>query len=88
MSFFTSVAAIYRMLADLPPVDGATQNKLAAGQSQLTKPPGSLDRLEDIVIWMAGWQRTERPVIRHVQCLYLLAIMVLWRNRYCHLRQR
>lgn len=69
MSFFTSVAEIDRMLADLPPVDGATQNKVAARQSQLTKPPGSLGKLEDIAIWMAGWQRTEQPAIRHGQCL-------------------
>ena len=54
MSFFTSVAEIDRMLADLPPVDGATQNKVAARQSQLTKPPGSLGKLEDIAIWMDG----------------------------------
>jgi len=30
MSFFTSAAEIDRMLAYLPPVDGATQNKVAA----------------------------------------------------------
>ena len=29
MSFFTSVAEIDRMLADLPPVNGAIQNKVA-----------------------------------------------------------
>ncbi|MEK9710056.1 MAG: nicotinate-nucleotide--dimethylbenzimidazole phosphoribosyltransferase [Alphaproteobacteria bacterium] len=63
MSYFTSVAEIDRMLADLPPVDGATQNKVAARQSQLTKPPGSLGKLEDIAIWMAGWQRTEQHAI-------------------------
>ena len=68
MSFFTSVAEIDRMLADLPPVNGITQNKVAACQSQLTKPPGSLGKLEDIAIWMAGWQRTEQPAIRHEQC--------------------
>ena len=68
MSFFTAVAEIDRMLADLPPVNGTTQNKVAACQSQLTKPPGSLGKLEDITIWMAGWQRTEQPAIRHGQC--------------------
>jgi len=34
MSFFTSVADIDQIIADLPPVDGATQNKVAARQSQ------------------------------------------------------
>ena len=64
MSFFTTVAEIDRMLADLPPVDAPM--KVAAR----TKPPGSLCRrsLGDIAIWMAGWQRTEQPAIRHGQC--------------------
>ena len=42
---------------------------MAARQSQLTKPPGSLGKLEDIAIWKAGWQRTEQPAICHGQCL-------------------
>ena len=42
------------MLADLPSVEGAAENKVAARQSQLTKPPGSLGKLEDIAIWMDG----------------------------------
>ena len=69
MSFFTSVPEIDRMLAYLPPVNGTTQNKVAACQSQLTKPPGSLGKLEDIAIWMAGWQRTKQPAICHGLCL-------------------
>ncbi len=32
-------------------------------QSQLTKPPGSLGRLEDISIWLAGVYGLEKPVI-------------------------
>jgi len=50
MSFFKSVADIDQIIADLPPVDGATQNRVAARQSQLTKPPGSLGKLEDLAI--------------------------------------
>src|SRR5579884_2365189 len=40
-----------------------------ARQSQLTKPPGSLGRLEDIAIWLAGWQATERPRLERVLTL-------------------
>ena len=65
MSLFTSVADIDRLTDTLPQVDGFTQNKAAARQRQLTKPPGSLGKLEDIAIWMAGWQHTERPDIEH-----------------------
>ena len=87
MSFFTSVAEIDRMLADLPPFDGATHSKVAVRKSQLTKPQGSFGKLEDIAIWMAGnGQNNQRSDMGNV--VYLLAIMVLWRDRYRHFRQK
>ena len=52
-----------------PAVDRNFQTKAAARQAKLTKPPGSLGRLEDVAIWMAGWQRRDRPSIDHGQCL-------------------
>lgn len=38
-------------------------------QNQLTKPPGSLGRLEDLAAFMAGWQGTPRPRIDRAQAL-------------------
>ena len=38
-------------------------------QNQLTKPPGSLGRLEDLAVFMAGWQGTPRPRIDRAQAL-------------------
>ena len=38
-------------------------------QNSLTKPPGALGRLEELAIFMAGWQRTERPKIDKAQAL-------------------
>ncbi|WJS85816.1 nicotinate-nucleotide--dimethylbenzimidazole phosphoribosyltransferase [Paracoccus sp. TOH] len=38
-------------------------------QDQLTKPPGSLGRLEELAVFMAGWQGRERPVIARAQAL-------------------
>ncbi len=38
-------------------------------QDQLTKPPGSLGRLEELAVFMAGWQGTDRPVIDRAQAL-------------------
>jgi nicotinate-nucleotide--dimethylbenzimidazole phosphoribosyltransferase len=35
----------------------------------LTKPPGSLGRLEEMAVFMAGWQRTARPAIARAQAL-------------------
>ena len=69
MSLFRSVADIDEMVLRLPKVDEIIQNKVVARQNELTKPLGSLGKLEDIVIWMAGWQKTETPEIKFGQCL-------------------
>ena len=38
-------------------------------QAALTKPPGSLGRLESMVEFLAGWQRRDRPELNNVQAL-------------------
>ncbi|MFI0396077.1 nicotinate-nucleotide--dimethylbenzimidazole phosphoribosyltransferase [Paracoccus jiaweipingae] len=38
-------------------------------QNSLTKPPGSLGRLEDLAVFMAGWQGRDRPRIDTAQAL-------------------
>lgn len=48
-------------LRDLPAPDAAAVQAAMARNGQLTKPPGALGRLEDLAIWMAGWQGTDRP---------------------------
>lgn len=40
-----------------------------ARQDQLTKPPGSLGRLEELAVFMAGWQGRDRPRIERAQAL-------------------
>ena len=57
-----------RILRDLPGPDLEAQTKVVARQTELTKPPGSLGRLEEIAEWLAAWQgraspRVERPRI-------------------------
>ena len=69
MTYFQSSRQISDVIADLPPVDGRTQNRAASRQAELTKPPGSLGRLEEVAIWMAGWQQRDCPAIEHGQCL-------------------
>jgi nicotinate-nucleotide--dimethylbenzimidazole phosphoribosyltransferase len=61
MTIFASVAAFETALADLPGPDSEAQNAARARQAQLTKPAGSLGRLEEIAIFFASWQRRERP---------------------------
>lgn len=46
-------------------IDVASGDAARERQQQLTKPPGSLGRLEDIAIAFAGWQGTALPSIDH-----------------------
>lgn len=61
--------AISEVLAHLPPFDAATAQAARDHQAQLTKPPGSLGRLEDLAVFMAGWRGTARPVIARAQAV-------------------
>lgn len=56
-----SVAAFDAALAELPAPDAAMRAAAVARQATLTKPAGSLGRLEEIALFMAGWQRDARP---------------------------
>ncbi|MDO6413339.1 nicotinate-nucleotide--dimethylbenzimidazole phosphoribosyltransferase [Sphingomonas sp. BIUV-7] len=63
MTMFRSVADFEAALGDLSASDEAARNAARERQGQLTKPPGSLGRLEEIAIFLAGWQGTMRPAI-------------------------
>ena len=54
---------------DLPAGDEACAEAVRARQSRLTKPPGSLGRLEQLVAWLARWQRREMPRLDRVEAL-------------------
>lgn len=41
----------------------------AARNSQLTKPPGALGRLEELAIWYSGWRGSARPEITSPQVI-------------------
>jgi nicotinate-nucleotide--dimethylbenzimidazole phosphoribosyltransferase len=60
---------IHTYMANLPAIDTAIAGQAHDRQQQLTKPPGSLGRLEDLAIWMAGWQGQEKPEIKAPACL-------------------
>ena len=63
MTSFASVHAFEAALADLrePNVEAAADAQVRQGE--LTKPAGSLGRLEDLAIFFAGWQGKARPQI-------------------------
>lgn len=53
----------------LPEIDHEAAAAATARQNSLTKPPGSLGRLEELAIFMAGWQGAARPKIARAQAL-------------------
>lgn len=61
MIHFQDRADFQAALASLPQPDAAAIETAAARQASLTKPVGSLGRLEEIALFMAGWQGRERP---------------------------
>jgi nicotinate-nucleotide--dimethylbenzimidazole phosphoribosyltransferase len=56
-------AEMRRILRDLPGPDLTAQTDVVRRQAELTKPPGSLGRLEEIAEWLAAWQGRAQPRI-------------------------
>lgn len=54
-----------QLTAPVAPIDIAAKEAALTRQTQLTKPPGSLGRLEDIAVAFAGWQGTALPTLDH-----------------------
>jgi nicotinate-nucleotide--dimethylbenzimidazole phosphoribosyltransferase len=54
------------LLRNLPGADEAAGDAVAQRQARLTKPPGSLGRLEEVVGWLARWQRRDTPRLDQV----------------------
>ncbi|MCG6903620.1 MAG: nicotinate-nucleotide--dimethylbenzimidazole phosphoribosyltransferase [Rhodobacter sp.] len=63
------LAAFRAILKDLPAPDAGAIDGAASRNGQLTKPPGSLGRLEDLAIWYAGWRGDARPQIASPQVI-------------------
>jgi len=53
----------------LPEHDEETEALARMRQGELTKPPGSLGRLEELAIWLCAWQSRERPQLKKIQAL-------------------
>jgi nicotinate-nucleotide--dimethylbenzimidazole phosphoribosyltransferase len=52
-----------RLLALMPGPNKPSMEAVASRDAQLTKPPGSLGRLEEIILWLAAWQAGPSPKI-------------------------
>ncbi len=57
----SSMAEFRALVAELPGPDARAADAWAAREPQLTKPAGSLGRLEEISAWLAAWQGRHPP---------------------------
>lgn len=65
----TSLSQLASLAAKMPQADAAAIEGAIARQNSLTKPPGSLGKLEELAVFMAGWRGTARPAIASAQAL-------------------
>lgn len=64
---------IRNLVRQMPSADTAAMDAARARQGELTKPPGSLGTLEDLAVWLAGWQGRAEPVIQRPLCAVFAA---------------
>src|ERR1700736_698870 len=63
---FNSLDDIRAFCRDLPGGDPRAADAALLRQQTLTKPPGSLGRLEELAVWLARWQGREIPRLERV----------------------
>lgn len=69
LSDLTTLADVAALADTLPEADAKAIEAARARQDSLIKPPRALGRLEDLAVFMAGWQKTDRPSIGQAQAL-------------------
>jgi nicotinate-nucleotide--dimethylbenzimidazole phosphoribosyltransferase len=69
VSTFATLDDIRSACRDLPQGNRIAADTVCARQLTLTKPPGSLGQLEDLVAWLARWQSREMPRLDRVNVL-------------------
>jgi nicotinate-nucleotide--dimethylbenzimidazole phosphoribosyltransferase len=60
-SMFSNLDAFAKALHNLPPANDAWRELALRRQQQLTKPAGSLGRLEECAVFLAGWGHAPEP---------------------------
>ena len=77
---YSSVGGFERALAALPVPDSDKAQEARKRQAELAKPRGSLGRLEELAVFMAGWQRCALPFIARGQALIFAGNHGLWQG--------
>jgi nicotinate-nucleotide--dimethylbenzimidazole phosphoribosyltransferase len=68
-----SLDEIRALLSHLPGPDLESGTEAAARERQLTKPPGSLGRLEEVAAWLATWQGRHPPRLDNPRTVVFVA---------------
>ena len=55
--------ALAALLDDLPVPDAEARAAVAARAASVLRPAGALARLDEVAVWLAGWQRMSRPAV-------------------------
>jgi nicotinate-nucleotide--dimethylbenzimidazole phosphoribosyltransferase len=69
MKSLTSPAELNEIIVSLPAADSNARRVAEERQRNLTKPQGSLGRLEELVLWLAAWQGVARPKLDRCQTI-------------------
>jgi nicotinate-nucleotide--dimethylbenzimidazole phosphoribosyltransferase len=69
MTHFASLNQLRAACANLPGGDASAGKAAATRQNVLTKPQGSLGRLEEAAIWLATWRAQTVPTLDRVEVL-------------------
>jgi len=69
MTRFPSFTALRTACRALPSGDAATAASAVDRNATLTKPPGSLGRLEELATWLAQWQARNPPRLDRIEVL-------------------
>ncbi|NPD67101.1 nicotinate-nucleotide--dimethylbenzimidazole phosphoribosyltransferase [Lichenicola cladoniae] len=67
MTEFRDLDELRRTCLDLPGGDTEASTSALTRQATLTKPPGSLGRLEELAVWLARWQGRSIPRLDRVE---------------------
>lgn len=69
MTEFASLEELREACLNLPDGDQAAAQAVRERWDTLTKPPGSLGRMEDLIAWLGTWQHLPRPRLDRVEVL-------------------
>jgi len=67
--YFTDFDSLVESLNTFPSASQHFHDRAVERQRQLTKPEGSLGKLETLAIWLASWQRQDSPRLGNVRTL-------------------